>query len=109
MLALVGVGCMLTRKKGETLPAPPSAQPQSASDDDPPIVAGNDGDAPAEILLLVGMPIREPVVSSGTWVVSSEAELAQANADYGAGLLGRPWDHTISDDEWEEWNRKYGI
>ena len=61
------------------------------------------------ILLLVGMPIREPVVSSGTWVVSSEAELAQANADYGAGLLGRPWDHTISDGEWEEWNRKYGI
>ena len=69
----------------------------------------NDGDAPAEILLLVGMPIREPVVSSGTWVVSSEAELAQANADYGAGLLGRPWDHTISDDEWEKWNGKYGI
>ncbi|KAH8048405.1 quercetin 2,3-dioxygenase [Aureococcus anophagefferens] len=69
----------------------------------------NDGDAPAEILLLVGMPIREPVVSSGTWVVSSEAELAQANADYAAGFLGRPWDHTISDGEWEEWNRKYGI
>ena len=67
------------------------------------------GAGSAEVLLLVGMPIDERVVASGTWVVSSEAELANADADYEAGLLGRPWPHTLSDDEWRAWNAKYGI
>jgi len=66
-------------------------------------VANASADDDAEILLLVGMPIDEPVSASGTWVVSSQRELAEADADYAAGRLGRPWPHTLADDEWRAW------
>lgn len=72
------------------------------------VVENASADEAAEILLLVGMPVNEPVAASGTWVVSTQAELAQADADYAAGRLGRPWPHTHTDAEWREWVSENG-
>lgn len=55
----------------------------------------------AEALVMAGEPLREPVAGGGTWVMNSQAELAQADRDYAAGLLGIPWEHTVSDEQWE--------
>jgi len=62
----------------------------------------------ADVLILAGLPLRQPIVSSGTWVVGSEFELEKARRDYNMGKLGRPWDHSLSDEEWLSWTKRYG-
>lgn len=54
----------------------------------------------ADVLVLAGEPIGAPVVSSGTMVMNTDAEVQQALYDYQRGDFGTPWDHTLSDDEW---------
>ena len=41
------------------------------------------------ILLLNGQPIDEPIVGMGPFVMNTEAEIAQAMADYQSGRMGR--------------------
>jgi redox-sensitive bicupin YhaK (pirin superfamily) len=45
-------------------------------------------DAPSEILLLAGAPIREPVVSWGPFVMTTREEIVQAQRDYALGRMG---------------------
>ena len=60
------------------------------------VVFRNDGDAvtlaageePLEVLLLGGVPLKEPVVRYGPFVMNTEDEIRQAVVDYQAGRMG---------------------
>ncbi|MGW1997718.1 pirin family protein [Embleya sp. NPDC001921] len=45
-------------------------------------------DGPAEVLVLAGEPIGEPVARSGPFVMNTTAELRRAEKDYSLGLMG---------------------
>lgn len=59
-------------------------------------------EGPADILLLSGAPLREPVASQGSMVMNTDQEIQQAYRDYQLGNMGIPWDHSLSDEEWRE-------
>ncbi len=44
--------------------------------------------APAQLLVLAGEPIAEPVVSWGPFVMNTREEILQARDDYLAGRMG---------------------
>ena len=60
------------------------------------VVFQNDGDCvtltagaePLEVLLLGGVPLKEPVVRYGPFVMNTEDEIRQAVVDYQAGRMG---------------------
>ncbi|WP_449420473.1 pirin family protein [Phormidium nigroviride] len=55
------------------------------------VVIANPADAqqPLDFLLIAGVPLNEPVVRYGPFVMNTEAEIIQAIADYQNGRMGR--------------------
>ncbi|KAL3794344.1 hypothetical protein ACHAW5_009904 [Stephanodiscus triporus] len=56
----------------------------------------------ADVLLLSGEPLREPIASQGSMVMNTQGEIQRAYSDYQRGFMGMPWEHTLNDDEWRE-------
>jgi quercetin 2,3-dioxygenase len=46
------------------------------------------GDEPLEVLLIGGVPLKEPIVRYGPFVMNTEEEIRQAVIDYQAGRMG---------------------
>jgi redox-sensitive bicupin YhaK (pirin superfamily) len=47
-----------------------------------------DASGPARLLLLAGVPLREPVARYGPFVMNTAAEIEQAVRDYQSGRMG---------------------
>jgi hypothetical protein len=52
------------------------------------IVLANDSNAPADVLLIGGVPLREPVARYGPFVMNTPREIQEAFDDYRAGRMG---------------------
>lgn len=61
----------------------------------------------ADFLFLAGKPIQELVAAQGSMVMNTENEINQAYSDYERGYMGRPWDHKLSNEEWEDHIRQF--
>ncbi|SAK42871.1 pirin domain-containing protein [Caballeronia temeraria] len=71
----------------------PQSQPIRAQQmvifrDDSDTIALAAGDEPVELLLIGGVPLKEPVVRYGPFVMNTEDEIRQAVIDYQAGRMG---------------------
>jgi len=71
----------------------PQSQPVRAQQmvifrDDSDTIALAAGDEPVELLLIGGVPLKEPVVRYGPFVMNTEDEIRQAVVDYQAGRMG---------------------
>jgi quercetin 2,3-dioxygenase len=53
------------------------------------LAAPEDATAPLEVLLIGGLPLNEPVVRYGPFVMNTEQEIREAVLDYQAGRMGR--------------------
>jgi redox-sensitive bicupin YhaK (pirin superfamily) len=71
------------------------------------IVISTSLDEGADFLFLAGESLNEPVAAQGSMVMNADYEINQAYADYQNGKMGVPWDHKLSDAEWESHLRKY--
>ena len=60
----------------------------------------------ADILLLSGEPLREPIASQGSMVMNTQSEIQQAYLDYQMGKMGLPWSEKMSDEEWQQHVKK---
>lgn len=47
------------------------------------------GDTPLDLLLIGGVPLNEPIVRYGPFVMNTEEEIRQAVVDYQSGRMGR--------------------
>jgi len=56
--------------------------------DDSDTIALAAGDEPVELLLIGGVPLKEPVVRYGPFVMNTEDEIRQAVVDFQAGRMG---------------------
>lgn len=48
----------------------------------------SDAKSPLDVLLIAGVPLNEPVVRYGPFVMNTEAEIIQAIEDYRNGRMG---------------------
>lgn len=61
------------------------------------LAAGPEG---ADLLLLAGAPLREPVQMGANIVMNTPLQLDDADRDLAAGLFGPRWRHTEPDEDW---------
>ncbi|CAE8630149.1 unnamed protein product, partial [Polarella glacialis] len=71
---------------------------QASSDEVIMAATAEDG---TDLLILAGAPLREPVAMGANVIMSSSAELEQAERDLTAGLFGPSFRHTEEDSTWQ--------
>jgi redox-sensitive bicupin YhaK (pirin superfamily) len=54
-----------------------------------PLATPADARSPLDVLLIAGLPLREPVVRYGPFVMNTKEEIVQAVEDFRGGRLGR--------------------
>ncbi len=59
-----------------------------AQDGEEAIITNSSAEVPLEVLLIGGVPLNEPVVRYGPFVMNTEAEIERAFADYRNGRMG---------------------
>jgi len=86
VVVLEGAGAL--GKEGAPVKAGDVAWLTRGEDASPSEAASQAGDKPLRALLYAGRPLREPVVAGGPFVMNTEAQIAEAYADYRAGRFG---------------------
>ena len=86
VVVLEGAGAL--GKEGAPVKAGDVAWLTRGEDASPSEAAIQAGDKPLRALLYAGRPLREPVVAGGPFVMNTEAQIAEAYADYRAGRFG---------------------
>jgi redox-sensitive bicupin YhaK (pirin superfamily) len=86
VVVLEGAGAL--GKEGAPVKAGDVAWLTRGEDASPSETAIQAGDKPLRALLYAGRPLREPVVAGGPFVMNTEAQIAEAYADYRAGRFG---------------------
>ena len=86
VVVLEGAGAL--GKEGAPVKAGDVAWLTRGEDASPSEAAIQAGDQPLRALLYAGRPLREPVVAGGPFVMNTEAQIAEAYADYRAGRFG---------------------
>ncbi|CAL1163994.1 unnamed protein product [Cladocopium goreaui] len=98
----VGWTCLLYTRRGEAmvadekLPVHHTATLTRSSSD---VTISVDSEK-AEVLILSGAPLQEPIAMGANIIMNSNQELAEANGDLRAGYFGPSWEHTEDDTEW---------
>lgn len=64
------------------------------------MAADSSSDSGADLLILAGAPLREPVAMGANVIMNSDFELAQSNRDLRSGYFGPSWSHTVDDVSW---------
>jgi quercetin 2,3-dioxygenase len=86
VVVLEGAGAL--GREGAPIKAGDVAWLTRGEDASPSELAIQAGDKPLRALLYAGRPLREPVVAGGPFVMNTEAQIAEAYADYRAGRFG---------------------
>jgi redox-sensitive bicupin YhaK (pirin superfamily) len=90
---------------GQEIPVHHTAYLETIGSNSVELVAGKEG---VDTLVLMGQPLHgEPVAAQGSMVMNYPEEINKAYGDYQVGLMGRPWDHKLTDDEWKAHVQQY--
>jgi hypothetical protein len=60
-----------------------------------------DGKEGVDFMLLAGAPLNEPIAAQGSMVMNSPDQINKAYEDYQRGYMGTPWDHKLTNEEWQ--------
>ena len=83
-LVVTSVGTRVKLAAGESIAIEPQLESVAAK-----IELTNESDSRTHFTLFAGRPVREAFVQKGPFVMSTEAEIEQLEADFAAGRLGR--------------------
>mmetsp|Transcript_16093 Transcript_16093/g.31875 ORF Transcript_16093/g.31875 Transcript_16093/m.31875 type:complete len:449 (+) Transcript_16093:211-1557(+) len=62
----------------------------------------DDDNDEADVLLLSGAPLNEPIASQGSMVMNTDNEIREAYMDFQNGFMGVPWSEKLTDEEWRK-------
>mmetsp|Transcript_34696 Transcript_34696/g.79505 ORF Transcript_34696/g.79505 Transcript_34696/m.79505 type:complete len:453 (-) Transcript_34696:130-1488(-) len=105
----VGWTCVVYARKGEVrvghagkgddlIPLHHTATLEPGEGSEVSFTAAEDG---ADLILLAGEPLLEPVASGANIVMNTGAELREADYDMRSGFFGPVWEHTEDDESWQ--------